>query len=121
MKALPGIISPPTWLDTRSLSSLPSPAPSLQIKLLPIPTSAGSVSHSPGQLQPVFISLPARHGPAIPQKGWSATPVVIARIKAAWGALALLLEERQQGENKQFGKLWGRLAVLQALGRILLV
>lgn len=121
MKPLPGIISPPTWLDTRALPLLPSPAPSLQIKLLPIPALLGSGSHSLGQLEPVFISSPAHRGPAMAQKSWSATPVVIARIKAAWGALALLLEERQQGENKQFGKLWGRVAVLQAVGRILLV
>lgn len=40
-KLLSAIISPPTWLDAWSLSSLPSPSPSLQIKLLPIPTSAG--------------------------------------------------------------------------------
>jgi len=65
--------------------------------------------------------LPACRGPDIPQKSWSATPVVIDRIKAAWGALALLLEDRQRVENKQFRKLWGHLAVLQAAGKILLL
>lgn len=61
--------------------------------------------------------MPAHHGPAIPQKGWSATPVVIARIKAAWGALALLLEERQRGENKQFGKALGTFGRVAGSGK----
>lgn len=77
----------------------------------------GSVSQSLGEPEPLY-SLPACHGPDTPQKSWSASPLVIDRIKAAWGALALLLEGRQRVENKQFGKLWGRLAVSQAVGRI---